>query len=115
MVLCVLLVCAGNALGDKLEREVGKAFSRIGIGPHQTEAYSVLYEKFLKKRNAAMRKVRNRSSGEEVGVKAKKAARRAAKKSVKEMADVLTELQLKYYEEYLEAANKLFLREAGLR
>ncbi len=49
------------------------------------------------------------------GVKAKKAARRAARKSVKEMADVLTDLQLKYYEEYLEVANKLFLREAGLR
>ena len=46
---------------------------------------------------------------------AKKRARRAANKSVKKMRAVLTEQQLKYYEEYLDLVNQIFLREAGLR
>ena len=94
---------------------MAKAFRKIGVGPEQTEAYAILYEKFLSSRNSQIRRVLNSSSGEELPVKVKKKARRAAKKSVKQMAAVLTEQQLEYYEAYLEVANKLFLREAGLR
>ena len=92
-----------------------RVFRKIGIGPDQSEAYSELYEKFVSNRDMQMRRVLNTRSGEEVPVMAKKRARRAAKKSVKEMRAVLSDDQLKYYEEYLELNNKIYLREAGLR
>ena len=65
--------------------------------------------------DAVVRRVLAGTSGEQVPVMAKKKVRRAAKKSVKQMRAVLTEHQLVYYEEYLELANRIFLREAGLR
>ena len=103
------------ALADNLQQEAGKVFRKIGIGPEQSEAYSRLYEQFLKQRNMQVRRVLNSRSGDEVPVMARKRVRRAANKSVKDMEAVLTEQQLKYYAEYLELANKIFLRDAGLR
>ena len=109
------LFWANPGFGDSLDVEAGKAFRKIGIGPNQAEAYAKLYEDFLRSRNMQVRRVINSRSGEEVPVMAKKRARRAANKSVKNMRAVLTEQQLKYYAEYLELANKIFLRDAGLR
>ena len=111
----VCLLCVIPAMAKSLESRAGKAFSRIGLGQAQSEPYSVVYEKFLKRRNSNLRRMLNRNAGEAVAVLAKKTVRRAAKKSVKNMAGVLTPLQLKYYAEYLELANELFLRVSGLR
>ena len=98
-----------------LENEAAKAFRKIGVGPEQTLRYADLYEKFLKRRNSNVRRTIYKYYGEELPIQARKAARRAARKSVKDMAEVLTPLQLEYYETYLELANKMFLRDAGLR
>lgn len=109
------LLSARAALGGSLESDARRAFRKIGIGPEQADAYAQLYEEFLRSRNMQMRRVLNSRSGEELPVIAKKRARRAAKKSVKQMREVLTEEQIEYYEAYLELDNQLFLREAGLR
>lgn len=98
-----------------LDREAHKAFRKIGVGPTQTENFAQLYEEFLSYRASQIRRVLNNRAGEEVPVVAKKKARRAAKKSVKQMRAILTEQQLEYYEEYLELDNRIFLRNAGLR
>ncbi len=103
------------ARSGTLESDARRAFRKIGIGPEQAEPYAVLYEEFLRNRNMQMRRVLNSRSGEELPVIARKRARRAAKKSVKQMREVLTEQQLEYYEAYLEIETKIFLREAGLR
>ena len=76
----VSLFCVSQALADSLDREARKAFRRIGIGPEQTEAYAIIYEKFLSKRYAFVRRTMNRSFGEEVPVKVKMAAARAARR-----------------------------------
>ncbi len=106
---------ANVVLADELARDVNKTFSKIGIGPEQIDRYTQLYDDFLRARNQAVRRVLNSNSGESVPVLVRKRVGRVAKKSVKQMSDVLTEQQLKYYEQYLELANKLFLRESGLR
>lgn len=98
-----------------LDREAQKVFRKIGIGPEQTEPFAQVYEQFLSYRASQIRRVLNGRVGEEVPVVAKKKARRAAKKSVKQMRAILTEQQLKYYEEFLELDNRIFLRNAGLR
>ena len=114
--LCVALTLGGTvAHAGSLEQEASKAFRKIGIGPNQTDRFTVLYDEFLKNRNMQIRRMLNGNSGQEANVLAKKRVRRSAKKSVKQMAEVLDEDQLKYYAEYLEAANKVFLRDAGLR
>lgn len=114
--LCVSFVLgASPAHGASLDVEAGKMFRKIGIGPEQAEPYAVLYEEFLKSRNAQVRRALKNASGEDANVMAKKRCRRAAKKSLKKMGAVLTEHQLEYYEQYLELANKVFLRDAGLR
>jgi hypothetical protein len=113
--LSVLLLCALPTHGDTLDNKAAKAFGKIGLGPEQAEAFSTVHESFLKKRNMQMRRVLNSRSGEEVNVVAKKKARLSAKRAVKDMQGVLTDLQLKYYAEYLELANEVFLRDAGLR
>ncbi len=110
-----LVVCAEIAHADKLAQEVNSAFRKIGVGPEQIEPYTQLYEKFLLDRNMQVRRVMNNRMGEQLTVLARKRSARAARKSVKQMRVVLTDDQLKYYEEYLELANKLFIREAGLR
>lgn len=109
------LLCVSTAVAEPLDQRAGKAFRRIGIGPHQTEAYATAYEEFLKKRSSSVRRVVNRSQGEEVPVKAKKAARRAAKRSMKDMEKILTPKQLELYAEYIELDNQQFIRAAGLR
>ena len=118
-VIVLLAVCVSfsaiPAAADNLQKEAAKVFRKIGIGPEQSESYAQLYEVFLKNRNMQVRRVLNTRSGEEVPVMARKRVRRAAKKSVKQMHAVLTEQQIKYYEEYLELANQIFLRDAGLR
>ena len=109
--------CAINpVIADSLAQKVNKAFSKIGIGPEQAEAYSLLYDEFLKSRNMAIRRVLKNEAGESVAVLARKRIKRAAKKSVRKMKSkkVLTEQQLKFYAQYLDLANQLFLREAGL-
>ncbi|MGK0260422.1 MAG: hypothetical protein ACI96M_003869 [Candidatus Azotimanducaceae bacterium] len=111
----VCLLCVIPAMAKSLASETGRAFSKIGISQSQSEPYSVKYEEFQKRRDSTIRRVLNRNSGEGVAVKAKKAIRRDAKKSVKDMASILSPLQLKYYAEYVELANKLYLRESGLR
>ncbi len=116
--LCASFVLgASPAYGAQLDVQAGKMFRKIGIGPQQAEPYAVLYEEFLKSRNSQVRRAMKNASGEDANVMAKKRARRAAKKSVKKMRKraVLTEHQLEYYEQYLELANKVFLRDAGLR
>ena len=115
VLLSFCLLSADMAFADKLAHEANKAFRKIGISPSQTEPYAVQYEKYLKSRNMAVRRVLNKSAGGEVSVKARKAVNRAAKRAVKKMKGILTEQQLKYYEEYLLAANKVFLRDSGLR
>ena len=118
------LLCAVLTLGlinivpgyaDSLDSQLLKAYRKIGVGPDQTEAYAVAYEKFLKKRNAYVRRALHRASGEEVPVKTKKAAARAARGSMKVMRKVLSEHQLEYFEQYVKLSNKQFLRDAGLR
>ena len=109
------LFWAKPGFGDSLVVKANKAFRKIGVGPDQAEAYAKLYEEFLRSRNMQVRRVINSRTGEEVPVMAKKRARRAAKKSVKSMRAVLTEQQCKDYAEYLELANEVFLRDAGLR
>lgn len=114
--LCVSFVLgASPSYGASLDYEAEKMFSKIGIGPEQAEPYAVLYEEFLRSRNSQVRRVLKNATGEDSNVMAKKRARRAAKKSVKNMEAVLTDLQIEYYEQYLELANKVFLRDAGLR
>ena len=113
--ICGTLLCGSFAQAASLEAKAAKTFRKIGVGPEQTEAYAELYEKFLKSRNSQVRRALKNAQGEQVSVMAKKKARRAAKQSVKNMGVVLTELQLKYYEQYLEVTNQIFLREAGLR
>ncbi len=109
------LLCVSQALADSLDREARKAFRRIGIGPEQAEAYAIMYEEFLSKRYAFVRRTMHRSSGEEVPVKVKMAAARAARRSIKDMKKVLNEKQLEYYEAYIKLDNKQFLRDTGLR
>ena len=109
------LLWVSPARSGTLDSDARRAFRKIGIGPEQAEPYAALYEEFLRNRNMQMRRVLNSRSGEEVPVMARKRARRAAKKSVKQMREVLTEQQLEYYEAYLEIETKIFLREAGLR
>ncbi|MEM7096707.1 MAG: hypothetical protein AAF541_00495 [Pseudomonadota bacterium] len=106
---------AAGKTASKLEQEAAKIFRKIGIGPEQSEAYVTLYEEFLKSRNMQVRRVINSRSGEELVVMAKKRSRRAANQSVKKMRSVLTDQQLKYYKEYLDLVNEIFLRDAGLR
>lgn len=113
--LCGTLLFGSFAQAASLETKAAKTFRKIGVGPEQTEAYAELYEKFLKSRNSQVRRVLKNAQGEQVSVMAKKKARRAARQSVKKMDTVLTELQLKYYAQYLEITNQIFLREAGLR
>jgi hypothetical protein len=108
-------LCGSFAQAASVETKAAKTFRKIGVGPEQTEAYAELYEKFLKSRNSQVRRVLKNAQGEQVSVMAKKKARRAANQSVKKMGAVLTELQLKYYAQYLEITNQIFLREAGLR
>ena len=115
LVLIGGLTLAMIATAASLENEAAKAFRKIGVGPEQTLRYADLYEKFLKRRNSNVRRAMNKYYGEELPIQARKAARRAARKSVKDMTEVLTPLQLEYYETYLELANKVFLRDAGLR
>jgi len=98
-----------------LDWEAQKVFRKIGIGPDQAEDYARLYEQFLSYRASQIRRVMNSHTGEELPVMVKKKARRAAKKSVKQMRAVLSEQQLQFYEQYLELANRIFLRDAGLR
>ena len=112
-VAALLLTTVASA--SNLETQAARTFSKMGIGPEQTLKYTELFEKFLKKRNSNVRRAMNKYYGEELPIQARKAARRAARKSLKDMAEVLTPLQLQYYEEYLDLANKIFLREAGLR
>ena len=115
VLMCLLLSLSWqHVAAESLDRRTQKAFSRIGIGPDQAEQYSEIFEQFLKKRNSYVRRVLNRQS-EGTPVKARKAANRAAKWSVKEMRKVLDEDQMKYYEEYVELANRVFVRDAGLR
>ena len=114
-VMLFVTLSAIPAAADNLQQEAAKVFRKIGIGPEQSEGYTRLYEQFLRNRNMQVRRVLNSRSGEEVPVMARKRVRRAASKSVKQMRAVLTEQQIRYYEEYLELANKIFLREAGLR
>ena len=109
------LLSARPAQSGSVDADARRAFRKIGIGPEQAEAYAQLYDEFLRSRNMQMRRVLNSHSGEELPVIARKRARRAAKKSVKQMRAVLTEDQLEYYEAYLELNNQIFLREAGLR
>lgn len=97
-----------------LERDANKAFRKIGVSEAQMQAYTIVFEAFLRNRNQAIRRVLNSNTGDAVPVLAKKRARRAARKSVKNMRAVLNEDQIPYYEAYLEAANKVFLRNAGL-
>ena len=111
--LCLLLT--GGVQAATLDEQVAKAFSKIGIGPEQAEAFSQQHEVFLKRRNMQMRRVLNSRSGEEVSVMAKKKARLTAKRAVKKMQGIISELQIRYYAEYLELANEQFLRDAGLR
>ena len=113
VLLCLLLT--GGVQAATLDEQVAKAFSKIGIGPEQAEAISQQHEVFLKRRNMQMRRVLNSRSGEEVSVMAKKKARLTAKRAVKKMQGILSELQIRYYAEYLELANEQFLRDAGLR
>ena len=112
---CAALLFAGMANSASLESEAGRALSKIGIGPEQSEAFSKEFDKFLRSRNMQVRRVLKNHSGGEVNVMARKRVRRAAKKSVKQMRSVLSEDQIKYYEEYLEKSNKIFLRDAGLK
>jgi len=98
-----------------LDREAAKAFRKIGISAEQADAYSKLYDDFLRSRASQVRREMKNRTGSELPVMAKKKAQRAARKSVKKMRAVLSELQLKYYEEYLDLANQIFLRDAGLR
>jgi hypothetical protein len=114
--LCAsFMLAASPVYGASLDYEAGKMFRKIGISSEQAEPYALVYEKFLKSRNSQVRRALNNSTGGDQPVMAKKRARRAAKKSVKKMGAVLTEHQLEYYEQYLDLANKVFLRDAGLR
>lgn len=106
---------SSSALGGSREAEANRAYRKIGVGPEQADAYARVYEEFLRSRNMQIRRLLNSRTGEEVPVLARKRVRRAARKSVKKMAAVLTEHQLVYYEEFLEKANEIYLREAGLR
>ncbi|MEM7078808.1 MAG: hypothetical protein AAF513_09290 [Pseudomonadota bacterium] len=112
-VLCGALF--GPAQASNLERDANKAFRKIGVSEAQMPRYAEAFETFLRKRNLAVRRVLNANSGDVVPVLAKKRARRAARKSVKQMRGILTEEQIPYYEAYLEAANKVFLYNAGLK
>ena len=114
-VFLMLVFCGSSIASESLERRASKAFSRIGVGAEQAEMYSLEFEKFLKRRNSNVRRVLNKAFGEEVPVKARKAADRAARWSVKRMKKVLQEDKIPYYEEYLGLSNRVFLREAGLR
>jgi len=98
-----------------LDSEAGRALRKIGIGPEQSEAFSKEFAKFLRSRNMQVRRVLKNHTGGEVSVMARKRVRRAANKSVKQMRSVLSEKQIKYYEQYLEKSNKIFLRDAGLK
>lgn len=109
------LLATSGVQAATLDDQVAKAFSKIGIGPEQAEAFSQQHEAFLKARNMQMRRVLNSHSGEEVSVVAKKKARLSAKRAVKKMRGILSDLQMKYYAEYLALANEQFLRDAGLR
>ena len=103
------------AHADRLERDVNKALSRIGVAPEQVEAFQLVYNDFLQNRNMQVRRVLNSRRGEELPVMVRKRVNRAARKSVKAMREVLDSQQLEYYERYLELANELFIRDAGLR
>ncbi len=109
------LLFAGMANSASLDSEASRALRKIGIGPEQSEAFSKEFDKFLRSRNMQVRRVLKNHTGGEVSVMARKRVRRAANKSVKQMRGVLSENQIKYYEEYLEKSNKIFLRDAGLK
>ena len=103
------------AQAETLDAKTAKAFRRIAIAPDQTDAWVQTYEQFLRDRNEQITRVLDRSDEAKRRAMARKRANQAAKRSVWAMRSVLSEEQLRHYSVYLELANELFLREAGLR
>ena len=110
-----LAVVPVDARAETLDARTAKAFRRIAIAPEQTEAWVQTYEQFLRDRNEQITRALDRAEKDNVPGLARRRANQAAKRSVWAMRSVLSEEQLKHYAAYLELANELFLREAGLR
>ena len=104
-----------SVMADDLAREVNRAFSKMGVGPEQFDDYTRLFNQFLNRRDSAVKRSMAHPGSDNVAALARKRIRVAAKKSVKQMRAVLSEEQIVYYEANLAAANKLYLRESGLR